>query len=148
MVQEANATNNLSNLLHLSFEVGRITDDSLASGNLSLGHNTSNTASGFIEGEAFNRLVKHVCTTIDGRQTGKTLRQISKTVDGVQIRRLSVVSQRIHVELSLGDGLPGRFIQPSFVTVEAQGVANNILGGIIKRVLLYQAAGVGRGVKS
>lgn len=96
----------------------------------------------------FDGLVKHVGTTIDGRQTGKTLRQVSETVDGVQVGGLSVVTERVHVELSLGDGLPGGLVQPSFVTVEAQSVSDDVLGGVVKTVLLDQSLSRRRGIEA
>jgi hypothetical protein len=98
--------------------------------------------------QTFDGLVEHVCTTIDSGQASKTLRQVSETVNGIQVGRLSVVAERVHVQFSFCDGLPSGLGQPSFVTVEAQGMSNNILSGIVKTVLLDQGLGVGFGVEA
>ena len=66
VLEEADGTDNLGDLLDLVGDVGGVADDDLSLGNLALGFHSHNHT--VLNNDLINRLVQHVGTSIDGAQ--------------------------------------------------------------------------------
>merc|ERR1719184_386423 len=77
-------------LLYFVTNIGRITIDLLTLGSLSTALHADNLAS-FVH-NLLDRFVQHVGSTVDRRQTGKTLWELTQAVQRIQVGRLSISS--------------------------------------------------------
>jgi predicted aldo/keto reductase-like oxidoreductase len=82
--------------------------------------------------------VEHVSTTVDGGQTSETLGKLAKTVQRVDVRRLSVSGNRVTVQADTLNGLRSLARGGDVVIsqVQSHGVANEVLGSIFKAELV------------
>ena len=68
-----------------SAKVARVTNDLLGLYSLIAAPDTNEFAV-LIRDNLIDLLVKHVCTTINGRKAGKRLRKFAETIQGIDIR--------------------------------------------------------------
>lgn len=134
----------MSGDLGLVGEVGWVSEDHLGLGlKLELVgavlHGSLDTGSLIaVEEQLIHVSVEHVSAAVDGGQTGETLRQFSKTVERVDVRRLSVSGNRVTVQADALDGLRSLSGVGDVVVGEVQshGVANKVLGAGLKTELV------------
>ena len=117
MVEETNRSNDLtllkdSDLPTLRFfagtEVGRIADDLLGLYNFLSRADTDELAI-LVSDNLIDGLVEHVGTAVDGRETGEGLRELSKTVERINVGRFAVAGHGGCVQNNTVVGRPGRF---------------------------------------
>lgn len=82
--------------------------------------------------------VQHVGTTVDGGKTGKALRKLAETVEGVDVRRLAVTGHGVDVEADVVDGLDGSagLVDVLVRGVEGHGVTNEVTGVVLETELV------------
>lgn len=82
--------------------------------------------------------VQHISASVDGGQTSKALGKFTKTVQGVDVRGLSVSSNRVTVQSDALDSLGGLAGGGDVVVSEEQGhgVTNKVLGGGLEAKLV------------
>lgn len=105
VLQEADSANDFAFLDDAHFttispvatKVAGVTDDLLSLDSLTAAGDSDEFAVR-IGNNGVDFLVEHVSSTVDGTQTGKRLREFAKTVEGVDVRRLSVPGHRRGVE--------------------------------------------------
>ena len=84
---------NLAFRLLASAEVAGVTDDLLGLyGLITTPH--ANELAISIGDDLVDSLVEHVCSSVDSTQTSERLRELSKAVQGVDVRRLAVTRHR------------------------------------------------------
>lgn len=117
VVEEANRANDpavledpdLSTLRFLSgTEVGRIADDLLGLDNFPSGTNANELAI-LVGDNLVDGFVEHVGTAVDGGETSEGLRELSETVERVNVGRFTVTGHRGCVHNNTVVGRPGRF---------------------------------------
>jgi len=131
VAEDADCTNDTASALYTIREVRRIGDDELALGNgvwLLAGLDTDGLA--VLHDDVVDRGVEHVGTTIDGAETSKALRKLTKTIERIEIRTLGIgiTRKRVEVELHTNDRLKSRLPQVIIVEVQADSVADEIDG--------------------
>lgn len=162
MVQNANATNHLATLAHLSDRkvvledlnyflvtnlIGHITGvavDLLALGDLVAGAH-ANYLAALAQHDLVDGLVQHVGTTVDGRQPSESLGQLAQAIHGVEVGRLAVPCQRVRVELDAPDSVHGWLVQILVITEQGQGVAREVLRVLVQSELVVQPLHIGLG---
>lgn len=74
--------------------------------------------------------VKHVGTSVDSRQTSEALRELTQTVERVDVGRLAVAGHRVHVQADAVDGIGGHSTLSNIVVglIQGHGVANEVTG--------------------
>jgi hypothetical protein len=82
--------------------------------------------------------VEHVCTAVDGRKTCKSLWQLTKSIERVDVRGFTVPSHTVDVEADAGDCIFGdaRCIDVVVSRVEGHAVANEVAGVRLKTILV------------
>lgn len=136
VLQDTDGPQNVANHLSLVGEVARVRQDHGGLGlELHLGLDTSH---GGLDARELATLVldlvdvgvQHVSTAVDGRQTGEALGQLSESVERVDVRGLSVASDRVTVEADTVDGLGGLAggINVTVVEIKSHGVADEVTG--------------------
>jgi hypothetical protein len=143
VLQNANSSEDVADNLGLVGEVGRVTENHLG---LGLELHLLNTSHGRLDAHSLVALildlvdvgVEHVSTAVDGRQTGETLGKLAKTVERVDVRRLSVSSNRVTVQADSLDGLGSLAGGGDVVVgeVESHGVTNEVLCGGLEAELV------------
>lgn len=115
MLQEADCSDDLALLNDADLaaflsgaEVTWVTDDLLGLDGLAATCHSSKLAVR-VSDNGIDLLVEHVSTTIDGTQASERLGKFAETVQGVDVRRLSVASHRGSVEDNAVVGGAGRF---------------------------------------
>jgi len=91
VAEDANGTNNLANGSDTVREVRGVSDDELAVSNrLSplAGLDTDSLAA--LHDNALDGSVEHVGTTVDGAETSKALRKLTKTIERIEVRTLGI----------------------------------------------------------
>lgn len=140
MLQDTDSLEQVSGHLDLSGEVRRVGEDLLGLGGelhslatlITILHGRLDPRNllAFIE-DLINVGVKHVGTTVDGGETSKSLRKLTKTVERIDVGRLSIACHRVHIKTNAVDGLGGhsslgdieiRLIQRHRVADEVAGV--------------------------
>lgn len=143
VLQNADGTENVSNDLGLVGEVGGVTKDDLGLGLklhlLDTGHSGLDANS--LVTIVLNLVdvgVEHVSAAVDGGQTGETLRKLAKTVERVDVRRLSVSSNRVTVQANALDSLGSLAGCGDVIVgeVKSHGVANEVLCGCLEAELV------------
>ncbi|KAI6751602.1 hypothetical protein HG531_006298 [Fusarium graminearum] len=143
VLEDADGSENVSNNLGLVGEVRGVTEDHLG---LGLELHLLDTGHGSLDANSLVAIVldlvdvgvKHVSATVDGRQAGKTLGKLAEAVERVNVRRLSVSSNRVSVETDAIDSL-GSLARGGDVVVgevESHGVADEVLGGCLEAELV------------
>lgn len=143
VLQNANSSEDVADNLGLVGEVGGVTEDHLG---LGLELHLLNTSHGRLDANSLVTIVldlvdvgvEHISTTVDGRQAGETLRKLAKTVERVDVRRLSVSGNRVTIKADSLDGL-GSLARGGNVVVgevESHGVANEVLCGGLEAELV------------
>lgn len=143
VLQDTNSSKDVANNLSLVGEVGGVTEDHLG---LGLELHLLNTSHGRLDANSLVAVVldlvdvgvEHVSSAVDGRQTGETLGKLAKTVERVDVRRLSVSSNRVTVQADSLDSL-GSLARGGDVVVgevESHGVANKVLCGGLEAELV------------
>lgn len=152
MLQDTDGTENVTDNLGLAREVRGVTKDHLGAGlklhllDASHGGLDANSLAALGD-ELIDVGVEHVGTAVDGGETGKALGELAKTVQRVDVRRLSVTGNRVTVEADALNGVGGLALGGEVVIgeVEGHGVANEVLGASLKAELvvdLVHGAGV------
>jgi len=117
--------------VHTVREVRGVGHDELAVGNrlaLLAGLDTNSLA--VLNDDVVDGSVEHVGTTVDGAETSKALRKLTKTVERVEVRALcsSITREGVEVELHAKNRLESRLSQIVIVQVQADCVADEIDG--------------------
>lgn len=143
MLEDADSPENMTNDLGLAREVGRVAEDHLG---LGLELHLLDTSHGGLDANSLAALLKnlvnvgveHVSAAIDGREAGKTLGQLAKTVERVDVRRFSVTGDGVAVEADTLDGLRGLADGGHVLVgqVEGHGVADEVAGASLKTELV------------
>lgn len=82
--------------------------------------------------------VEHIGSTIDGRKTSETLRELTEAVKGIDIWRLSVARHGVHVKANAIDSLDGgsRLVNVVVRLVESHRMADEIASVIFEAELV------------
>lgn len=82
--------------------------------------------------------VEHVCSAVNGRETGETLGQLAQAVQRVDVRRLSVASHGVHVKTDALDTILSHALLLNVVIggVECHAVADEVASGLLEAVLV------------
>lgn len=115
VAEDADDANNLASLSHTVWDVAGVTDQLLAAGHLSLRFYTHHLA--ILHDDVIHWFVQHVCSPIDGTQSGKALRQLAQAIEWVQIWALAIPGQGLTVQLDAVNSLKTWLIQ---VTTEKE----------------------------
>lgn len=127
VLEKADRANDLSSLEHAGFatllrgtgaEVAGVSDDLLGLDRLATTTNADKLAIG-ISDDLIDRLVKHVCSTIDGRKASKGLRKFAETIEGVNVWRFSVTCHGRSIEDDAVISFARRFRDVADVSVSA-----------------------------
>ena len=124
-LENVDAADNLADLLDLVGEVGRVAEDELGLDELAIGSHTNEPS---IRGifDALELAVQHVGTAVDGRETGEGLREFAETVQRIDVGGFEVASKRLKVEADLVEGGTSGLLEVSIITVQREGVADEI----------------------
>mmetsp|Transcript_28912 Transcript_28912/g.44457 ORF Transcript_28912/g.44457 Transcript_28912/m.44457 type:complete len:200 (+) Transcript_28912:348-947(+) len=141
MIQEADATNDLSSGLDLvRGEVGRISDHHGRLGHLISGLDTHRLPV-FVQ-NLFDILVEHKRSSVNGANSGKSFRQASQTVNRINVRRCSVATEGIAIRLEFLDGTQGGLVHVGLVELQTHGVTDELVGiGLHSKVRVKLAHG-------
>lgn len=123
-------------MTHLISDVRWIAVNLLALGNFRSRADTDNAS--ILHDDFIDRLVKHVSSSVDGRQASEALGQLSESVHRVQVRRLSVASQRVGVQLDAANGDDSGLAKIVVVAVQGQSVASEILSVLVQAELVVE----------
>ena len=144
MVKNANGPEDVADNLDLAREVRGVTKDHLG---LSLEAHAIGTRHGSLDANSLITLVedlvdvgvKHVGTSVDGREAGEALRKLSETVERVDVGGLSVAGDRVTVEADALDGLgclAGNVDVFAVGRIEGHGVADEVSGSSLEAKLV------------
>lgn len=147
VVEDADGFDQVSDHLGLVREVGGVRDDLAALGlelhavALLLAVFHGGTDAGNLAVLVFDFVdvgVEHVRAAVDGGQTGEALRQLAQTVQGVDVRRLSVTGHGVDVQADALDAVLGHALGFDVVVggVEGHAVADEVAGGRLQAVLV------------
>lgn len=147
VVQDADGFQVVTNHPHLVLEVRGVGNDLLALGLelhalslfSSLLHRCPNTGDlATLVLDLVNVGVEHVCATIDGTQASETLRQLTQTVEWVDVRALSIAGHAVDVKTNALDAVPSSSLLVNILVggVESHAVANEVAGGRLEAVLI------------
>jgi len=95
VVKDADSSDDLPGLLHFVREVGWIRHHELAFGHLAL-RLDSYHHSVFVY-DLVDRFVKHICTAVNGTETSKGLRELSKPIERIDVGGFGVLGKRFRV---------------------------------------------------
>ena len=148
VVQDANRAEQVSDNSGLSGEVRWVRNDLLDLGGeshsvtglillLHRGADTGNLTVLIIH-DLVDVGVEHVGATVDGRETGESLWELTKAVEGVDVRRLAITSHGVHVQTDTLDGLTSLSCLSDVVVglVESHGVADKVASAVFKSKLV------------
>lgn len=81
-----------------------------------------------------NGSVEHVCTAVDGAQASEALRQLSQTVQRVDVWRLAVTRHRVDIQSDALNGLLGHTRCSNVVVsrIKSHAVTDKVPGGSLK----------------
>jgi len=131
VAEDADGTNDLASGVDTVREVRRISNDELALGDgLGVLRRLDTDSLAVLHDDVVDRSIQHVGTTIDGAETSKALRKLTKTVERVQVGALGIgiTRQGVEVELHTNDGLESGLLQVVIVQVQADSVTDEIDG--------------------
>jgi len=132
VVQNADSANNLADdaCLLQAVNVRGVADNEGSAGGFLAATNTDGATG--LEKNLVHRGVKHVSAAVDGAETREGLGEATKTVDGVEEGRVTVLAHRLHVELHLAGSLDGWLLQVRVLDVQGNSVAQEIDGLSLK----------------
>jgi len=138
VAEDADGADDLASAVHTIGEVRGISDDELALGDgvrLLRGLDTDGVT--VLDDDVVDGGVEHVGTTVDGAETSKALRKLTKTIEWVEVGALGVgiAGKRVEVELHADDRLKSRLLQVVIVEVEADSVTDEVDGVGLKAEL-------------
>lgn len=139
MVHYANSANSLSNDLSLfkSSNISGVTDHKRSLGSLFSNSDSGNLVS--IEKNLVNLSVEHVGTSVDGAKTREGFGKTSKTENGVQEGRLTILAKTLNVQVDSLDGIKSGHGEEFFISVKGNGVTHEINSVILKLELLEKS---------
>lgn len=131
VVQDADASDDLLDQLHSVLEstldgVGRVANDHGAVGNPVSILDTDDLP--VFEEDLVDVGVQHESASVDGADPRESFRDASKTVDGINEWRVSILAHGIGVELDLPDHLDSRELVEALIGVEGNCVADEVNG--------------------
>lgn len=135
VLENADRAEDVSGDLDLIREVARVAENQLGLGlKLHLGldatHGSLDTNSlASLVNKLIDISVEHVGAAIDGAEAGETLGQFTQTVEGIDVRRLSISSDTVSVQTNALDGLgrTARGVKVGVGLVESHSVAYEVL---------------------
>lgn len=113
MVQNANASNDLTHLINSVKHIGWITINLLAAGHLGAGSYSHRLA--IFKDNLIDWLVQHVGASVNCAQTRETLRQLAQAVKRIQVRTLAIANQRLAVQLHAINQIQAGVLQVTLV---------------------------------
>ena len=133
--EDTDGTDNLSGLLDLVGEVGRVSNNKLAFGDFSVLALHSSNFSLLIGDYSLEGLVEHVRSSVDGRETSEPLWELSKAIEGVDVGGLSISGKRLCVQPAPVNGEVGWLVKIRVVAVECQSMSYEVNGVCSEREL-------------
>mmetsp|Transcript_141 Transcript_141/g.207 ORF Transcript_141/g.207 Transcript_141/m.207 type:complete len:238 (-) Transcript_141:399-1112(-) len=128
MIQEANASHNSTRGTNLIlFEIRWITNDHGSLCHLVSSLDTTSLAV-ITKDNLINVLIEHKGTSMNGTNTRETFWKSSQAINGVNVRRSSISTQGIHVDLQFFDSGSRGQVHVLFVRLQTHGVTNKLMG--------------------
>lgn len=123
MIKDANSTNHLANDLGLlkATNVRRIANNYWGFCLLAFARNSNNLAR--FEQDLIDVGIEHVGATVNGAKTTERFRKTTESIDWIKEGRVTVLTERIDVEVHLANGVDGGLIEVGVVSVESNCVA-------------------------
>ena len=120
----------LSFLFNQIRNIGWVTDNHFTPSRFFSGFDTHNLA--ILIHQLISGFVQHIGSTVDRTQPGKALRQLTKTIEWVEIRRFAVTSEWITVQLDLFYGRNAALCLVIIVSVKGQSVSSKASCVLVK----------------